>query len=215
MWKRQLSKAADDEFAGYAVEVNAADRAGLSAEDRCEAAKHDNERVREWLAKQHLSDEWAWEPPARDGLALAIIARFERHYRSFGNPAFVWAARQIARELLPYLPKDDPGLRWVEAYVDATTDRMAVLVNDPPKEDVNGRIAEALGFDSSPGRGQGSPFSSARRVIRDGRLAAEVLARLPHEGGKEGRAIAYVADKNELKKTTVGNAFRSLKTNTN
>jgi len=80
---------------------------------------------------------------------------------------------------------------------------------------VNNHIAAALGFDPTPGRGQGSAFSIAQRILRDGKLAAEVLARLPFENGKEELAIAHVAARNKLGKTTVGNAFRSFKAQLN
>jgi hypothetical protein len=159
-------------------------------------------------------ERWVFQPPVRDRLALTIIATFERHYGDTGNPAFVWAARRVAREMLPHLA-GDPLLRWIESYLDEITSRLAALMDAPPKTDVNDHIAAALGFDAKPGRGQGSPFSTAQREIRNGRLAAEVLKRLPFENYKQELAIAYVADTNNLSKQTVGSAYRSFKSKIN
>jgi hypothetical protein len=171
-----------------------------------EAVHHDNARVAD--AEQDPATEWTWEPLKRDSWALAIIAAFERHYRDRGNPAFVWAARQIARDLLWNLPRDAPGLQWIEAYIDTVTERMAGLVSAPPSKELNNHIAEALGFDPHPGPGQGSALSDAQRVIRDVRLAGEVAALLPHVGDKEWLAVEDVMKRNGLGRTTVWDAFR-------
>jgi hypothetical protein len=219
MRKRQISKGCRTKSSDFSAEMiaNSDDRPGLSTDERIAAVARDNAKVREWLDEQGPVTEWksTWGPPARDGWALRIIALFEGYYSSTGNPAFVWGARQIARDLLPNLPKNAPGLQWIEAYIDAATERMAGLVSNPPKEEVNNHIAEALGFDPHPGRGQGSALSKAQRVIRDVRLAGDVLARLPHEGEKEEHAVAYVAAQNGLKPTTVWNAFRRYRSEIN
>jgi hypothetical protein len=144
---------------------------------------------------------------------LQIIAVYKRHYAATGNPAFVWAARQIRQYLPGPLPEEAYrlSLKWIDDYLDDVTARLTDLVRNPPPNDVNDRIAEALGFEAAPGPGRGSPLSGAQKVLRDGGLAAAVMARLPFERGKVMLAISHVAEKEKLSKTTVGDAYRSFK----
>jgi len=226
MRKRQISKALQDETVRFEAEViaNSDDRPGLSTDERIAAVARDNAKVEEWLAKQqHPATEWTWTPQASvvGRLNLAIISLYERDFRSAGNPAFVWTARQKARELS--IAKDAPGLQWIEDYIDATTEHMAGLVNNPPKVDAersgtskrkpsaNDHIAEALGF-APRGRGESASFSDAQLRIRNWQLGCEVLTCLPRERYKEDRAVQYVAEQHNIGKTTVGDAWRLFKT---
>jgi hypothetical protein len=215
MRRPRLSKADEEELTRLARAGNVAQQPGLDPQASERAAAVDNERVPEWLGEEEHrpGGAWVWVPPNRERLALVIIARFERHHVDTGNPAFVWAARQVARDILPHFSGEP--LQWIETYLDDTSSRMAALIDNPPKAGVNKHIAAALGFDPTPGPGQGSAFSIAQRIIRDGKLAAEVLARLPFENGKEELAIAHVAARNKLGRTTVGNVFRSFKAQIN
>jgi hypothetical protein len=211
MRRKRLSEAAEDELIRLAEEVNAAHRPGLDPQQVEQATAEDNKRVLEWLDEPRPETAWTWEPSDRTRLALAIVASLERHYVDTGNPAFAWAARRIAREILPHHPMP----QWVETYVDDSTRKIGALLDDPPKTDVNDHVAAALGFDPTPGPGRGSPFSGAHLTIRDARLAAEVLDRLPLEGGKEYLAILYVATKNNCGRETVRKAFHTFKSKLN
>ena len=215
MRRTRLNKSDEEELTRLARAGNATQRPGLDPQASKQAAAVYNERALGWLGEEEHrpAEAWVWLPPNRERLALVIIARFERHHVDTGNPAFVWAARQVARDNLPHFSSEP--LQWIEAYLNDTASRIAALIDNPPKTDVNNHIAAALGFDPTPGRGQGSAFSIAQRILRDSKLAAEVLARLPFENGKEELAIAHVAARNKLGKTTVGNAFRSFKAQIN
>jgi hypothetical protein len=213
MRRDRHTKAVEDALAQHAAEVNAADRPGIAPEDRPQAVAADNERVLNWLTEkqnQHDPQAWVWEPPARDRLVMVIITTFERYYREKKNPTFAWCARRLAREFVPHLA-NDPALRWIDDYLDTAARGIAELVDHPPPTDMNDRIAAALGFEVAVGRGRRSAISKAQLLIRDGNLAAAVVARLPLERGKEGSAIAHVAAQYGLSSTTVGDAFRSFK----
>lgn len=213
MRRDRHTKAFEDALAQHAAEVNAADRPGSAPEDRLQAVTADNERVLNWQKQnQHDPQAWSWEPPARDRLIMLIITTFERYYRATENPAFAWCARQLAREFVSHLA-NDPALRWIDDYLDTAARGIAELVDHPPPTDMNDRIAAALGFAVAGGRGRRSAISKAQLLIRDGNLAAAVVARLPVERGKEGPAIAHVAAQYGLSSTTVGDAFRSFKAN--
>src|SRR5262249_44123785 len=129
------------------------------------------------------------------------------------NPVFVWAALKKAMELPEPAPEQEMQFReartWIDEYLRECTSRLLALAENPPTRGVGNEIAKALQFTFT--RGQGSQLSHAQRLLRDLRLASEVLHRLPAERGKENLAIQYVANANGISATVVGDAWRDFK----
>src|SRR5262249_32260663 len=124
-----------------------------------------------------------------------------------------WAALQTVMQLPPPAVEQvmlfQKAREWIDAYLRGCATRLLDAAEEPPREHVAKAIAQAFGFSFDLGRG--SPLSDGHKRLRDRRLALEVLRQLQFERYKETLAVGYVARKNGLSQSVVGEAWRDFK----
>jgi len=192
-------------------------RSGAAFDDGA-APLDENEQVLAAMEEEATNTQFWWESSPWGGKEQAYwdlikIGAYKSEWELTQNPVFVWAALKIAIELPEPAPEQEMQFRearaWIDEYLRECGSRLLALVENPPPRAVGNEIAKALHFTFE--RGQGSQLSQAQKLLRDWRLAWEVLHRLPAEREKETLAVQHVANAHGISETIVGDAWRSFK----
>jgi hypothetical protein len=201
-----VSGMANQEKSGAALDDGAAP---LDENDQVLAAMEEEEATN----TQPWWERSPWGGKEQAHWDLKEIAFYRSEWEVTQNPVFVWAALKKAMELPEPAPEQEMRFRdaraWIDDYLSECASRLLTAIDNPPTRGVGNEIAKALQFTFEPG--QGSQLSRAQRLLRDRRLAWEVLHRIPAEGYKETQAVQYVAKANGISETVVGDAWRNFK----
>ncbi len=115
-----------------------------------------------------------YDPPRTPwwiGRPARQMRRLEEHFRRDGDPVFVWAALDLARD------REMPLPTWVVSYLfDGAHEMMGILDKAMAGElidDVAARVGHALGFGNR--RGKGGGFARAAMIERDKEMFFDVI----------------------------------------